>query len=189
MAAGDRFYLMEFGERPAFWGDVGSQIRINGLVVGCGEAHAILLLPGLRDQFTANPGVVMEPTLEEWSDFIRYSDDPLIYVQEGDAKVFHRKIRYAISGAVQQAVWASDNFECVYCGAKMGQTLLTIDHFVPLELGGSNDHKNFISACRSCNKKKGNKHPVKFLETAYRWIGTPEERFESIKKYLEGRRL
>jgi 5-methylcytosine-specific restriction endonuclease McrA len=41
---------------------------------------------------------------------------------------------------VQQKVWAADGFQCVYCGAKMGETLLTVDHFVPLELGGANEN-------------------------------------------------
>lgn len=189
MAAGDRFYMLEFHERPAFWGDVGSMLRINGLVVGCGDANAILMLPGLRDSFTSNPGVVMEPTIGEWSDFIHYSDDPQVYVQEGEGKVFHRKMRYAISGAVQQKIWRADDFQCVYCGAKMGDTLLTIDHFVPLELGGKNDQSNFISACRACNKKKGNKHPKIFLVNIHRWLGTPEEKYVSILRYIQERKV
>ena len=168
---------------------MGNLIRINGLVVGCGDANAVLMLPGLRDSFTEHPGVVLEPTVQEWSDFIQYSDDPLIYVQEGDAKVFHRKMRYAISGAVQQKIWAADQFACVYCGAKMGDTLLTIDHFVPLELGGANNETNFVSACRACNKKKGDKYPEEWVTNIYRWLGTPEQKVKSIKKYLKERKV
>jgi hypothetical protein len=189
MASGDRFYLLEFGSRPALWGDVGSLLRINGLVVGCGEANAVLMLPGLRDSFTDNPGVVLEPTIQEWSDFIQYSDDPLVYVQEGNAKVFHRKLRYAISGAVQQKIWRADEFQCVYCGAKMGDTLLTIDHFVPLELGGVNNQTNFVSACRACNKKKGDSTPEQWMATVHRWLGTPEEKVATVKKYLRERKV
>jgi hypothetical protein len=34
MASGDRFYELELRHRPAFWGDIGSILKIEGLVVG-----------------------------------------------------------------------------------------------------------------------------------------------------------
>ena len=71
------------------------------------------------------------------------------------AKAFHRKLRYEISGAVQQKVWVADGCKCMFCGAKMGNSQLTIDHFEPLESGGKNDPSNYLSACRKCNKDKG----------------------------------
>lgn len=187
MAAGDRFYLLEFKHRHAFWGDVGSNLRINGICVGGADVSALLLLPTLRDDYLKHNIVVLEPTVQEWSDFIQYSDDPQIYVQEGQGKVFHRKMRYAISGEIQQKIWAADNFACVYCGAKMGQTLMTVDHFIPLEQGGKNDHTNFLTACRRCNKKKGSGDPLVFLSQVHRWLGNPAEKFEAIKKYIVDR--
>ena len=64
-------------------------------------------------------------------------------------------MRYTISGAVQQKVWARDNFTCLYCGKKMGEVQLSIDHFVPVELGGADRPENYASSCRKCNKAKG----------------------------------
>jgi HNH endonuclease len=188
MASEDRFYLLEFPDRPVVWGDVGSNLRINGLVVGGAGCSAILLLPGLKDDFVSrsvNP--IHELTEAEWSEFIRRSDDPEILM--GMPKVFQRKMRYAISGAVQQKIWAADNFQCVYCGAKMGDTMLTVDHVEPLELGGKNDSSNFVSACRSCNKKKGNQPPLQWMAHATIWLGTPEEKLESLKLYMSGRKV
>lgn len=43
---------------------------------------------------------------------------------------------------------------CAYCG-KIGE--MTRDHIVPLSKGGSNDIKNLIPACRSCNSSKKDK--------------------------------
>ncbi len=53
------------------------------------------------------------------------------------------------------ALYARDGFCCVYCraSAKRG-AVLTIDHVLPCELGGTNDHSNLVTACLSCNSAK-----------------------------------
>jgi hypothetical protein len=152
MGSSDRFYQLEFRHRPALHGDIGSLLKIEGLVVGGEGAQAVLLLPSFSfgEKLSKN---VFQLSEEEWSDFLRRSDDPEILVMP--AKAFHRKLRYEISGAVQQKVWVADGFKCMYCGAKMGNSQLTIDHFESLEQGGKNDTSNYISACRRCNKEKG----------------------------------
>ena len=160
MSSKDRFYNLEFRHRPVLKGDIGSMLRIEGLVVGGNGADAILLLPGILQHMTPSPPTV-ELTEAEWSDFIQRSDDPEILV--GPAKIFQRKLRYAISGVVQQKVWTADGFKCMYCGIAMGKMLLTIDHYIPLELGGENDTSNYLSACRSCNKTKGSAEPEEFI--------------------------
>jgi 5-methylcytosine-specific restriction endonuclease McrA len=102
------------------------------------------------------------PTAEEWSDFLRQSDNPEVLVMP--AKAFHRKVRYEISGHVQQRVWVADKLQCQYCRAKMGDVQLTIDHFIPLEMGGANEPINYLTACRKCNKKKGAMPPEDWCE-------------------------
>ena len=159
-SSGDRFYLMEMSNRDVLYGDIGSLIRIEGLVIGGGgRDKAILMLPGIKapeGMYPPNTKLIFMD-VEEWSDFIRRSDDPEILV--GLAKIFQRKIRYEISGSVQQKVWAADGFQCQYCGTKMGQSLMTIDHFIPLELGGKNEKGNYLTACKPCNKDKGSQDP------------------------------
>ena len=49
-----------------------------------------------------------------------------------------------------------DNYTCQYCGRNSGEKL-TIDHVLPRSLGGRTVWENVVSACRSCNLKKGNK--------------------------------
>lgn len=164
----DRFYLMEMRNRPVLHGDIGSLVRIEGVVVGGGGSQAVLLLPGMNQK--PESCSIKELTVEEWSDWLQRSDNPEILVGlslDGGAplpKIFHRKLRYEISGAVQQKVWAADNFRCVYCGRKMGEVLLTIDHFMPLELGGKNDISNYLTACKPCNKDKGSEDPGEWLK-------------------------
>ena len=182
----DRFYLMELSNRPALYGDIGSELRINGLILGSSKDVALLFLPDTMPKTSTGGlehislGDYHELTVEEWSDLIQRSDDPEILI--GPAKVFQRKLRYAISGAVQQKVWAADRFQCVYCGAPMGKTLLTIDHFWPLENGGANDVTNYVSCCKGCNKAKGSQDPDFFCKN--RHID-----FQAVKMYLATRKL
>jgi hypothetical protein len=157
--SGDRFYQLEFRNRPVLRGDIGSLLRVEGLVVGSCGAQAVLMLPG----FSINPSSPQYMlSVGEWSEYLQRSDDPEILIMP--AKAFHRKLRYEISGAVQQKVWVADGFKCMYCGAPMGKAQLTIDHFTPLELGGENNQSNYLSACRRCNKDKGSEEPKVFCD-------------------------
>ncbi len=184
----DRFYLLKTRTRDVLWGDIGSLIRISGLVVSGGGAWSILMLPGYRDEFIEAKNVATpELDLEAWTEFINHSDNPEILVGPavGNAKlpkIFQRKVRWEISGAVQQKVWAADGFKCYYCGAKMGQALLTIDHFVPLESGGVNDVSNYLTCCKQDNKAKGGEDPEAFCKRR-------KLDFEVTKQYLANRKI
>ena len=151
-------------------GDIGSLLKIEGIVIGGEGAQAVFMLPTAApfEQFMTNPPFSKFETRrlndEEWSDWLQRSDDPEILVQGSLEKVFHRKLRYEISGAVQQKVWKADGFKCMFFGAIFGDVQMTIDHFVPLEMGGANDTSNYISSCRRCNKSKGGMDPKEFCK-------------------------
>ena len=57
-------------------------------------------------------------------------------------------------------VFLRDNCTCQYCGIKKKIKDLTFDHIIPRSHGGKTNWLNVVSACRSCNFKKGNK-PLK----------------------------
>jgi hypothetical protein len=154
--SGARFYQLDMRNRPVLHGDIGSLVKIDGMVVGGGGTRAILMLPSAADavdDLERGDIPLIALDAEGWTEFLQRSDVPEILV--GPAKAFHRKARYEISGIVQQRIWVADGLKCVYCGRPMGKVQLTIDHFVPLELGGANDASNYVSACRKCNKDKG----------------------------------
>lgn len=44
---------------------------------------------------------------------------------------------------------------CHYCGKKLLEQQMTLDHKVPWSLGGSDALENLVIACRSCNQAKG----------------------------------
>ena len=52
-----------------------------------------------------------------------------------------------------------DAYLCMYCGNKFNDTLLTRDHVVPISKGGKDRWSNVVTACRSCNTRKGNRKP------------------------------
>lgn len=51
-----------------------------------------------------------------------------------------------------------DWYTCNYCGRNSGERM-TIDHVIPRSLGGKTIWENVVSACRSCNTRKGNRTP------------------------------
>jgi 5-methylcytosine-specific restriction endonuclease McrA len=55
----------------------------------------------------------------------------------------------------RREVFIRDNYTCQYCGRQAGE--LTIDHVVPRSRGGMHTWDNLVSACKSCNHRKGGK--------------------------------
>jgi 5-methylcytosine-specific restriction endonuclease McrA len=51
-------------------------------------------------------------------------------------------------------VFLRDKFTCQYCGDKKD---LTFDHLLPKSRGGLTDWNNVVTACSSCNVRKGGK--------------------------------
>ena len=183
MASGDRFYQLDLRHRPAVWGDIGNLLKIEGVVVGGEDAQTILMLPGAI--FRATDGHALTP--EEWTDWLQRSDNPEVLINGSLEKAFHRKLRYEISGAVQQKVWVADGYKCMYCWAEMGKAVMTIDHFTPLEMGGTNDTSNYLSACRRCNKNKGGMAPRDWCEFKRSDFDERKMDYDWYVKYLANR--
>jgi 5-methylcytosine-specific restriction endonuclease McrA len=60
-------------------------------------------------------------------------------------------------------LFARDDYRCQFCGRASNEfrhrECLTRDHLVPLSRGGTNDWTNVITACSTCNTRKGNALP------------------------------
>ncbi|MEH1777094.1 HNH endonuclease [Nostoc sp.] len=48
---------------------------------------------------------------------------------------------------------------CFWCECHLTPEIMTIDHYIPLSLGGSNKTDNLRLACYGCNQKRGNAMP------------------------------
>ena len=60
-------------------------------------------------------------------------------------------------------LFARDGYRCMYCHRGQhdlrSRECLTRDHVVPLSRGGGNEWGNCVTACSSCNTRKGNRLP------------------------------
>tara|TARA_Y100000590_G_scaffold62388_1_gene66695 strand:- start:17747 stop:18301 length:555 start_codon:yes stop_codon:yes gene_type:complete len=54
-------------------------------------------------------------------------------------------------------VFLRDNFSCQYCCHRFPAKYLSFDHLIPKSRGGRTAWNNVVSACTSCNFKKGNR--------------------------------
>ena len=57
-------------------------------------------------------------------------------------------------------VFLRDKFSCQYCGRHFPTELLSFDHVVPRSRGGRTTWGNVVTACGSCNLRKGNRNLV-----------------------------
>lgn len=62
--------------------------------------------------------------------------------------------RIHIPPEVRKYVFERDDYQCQSCGKTDRETQLTIDHIVPLALGGQNDISNLQTLCYHCNRQK-----------------------------------
>lgn len=60
-------------------------------------------------------------------------------------------------------LFARDDYRCQFCGRISGELrhreCLTRDHLIPISRGGTNDWSNVVTACSTCNTRKGNRLP------------------------------
>jgi len=67
--------------------------------------------------------------------------------------------RREASGMKRTRIYMRDKFRCQYCGLRKSPGELTLDHILPRSRGGDNSPMNIVTACVSCNNRKGNRTP------------------------------
>ncbi len=66
---------------------------------------------------------------------------------------YHVKRPRPVVKLTRREILARDDHQCQYCG-KHGNDL-TIDHVTPRHRGGQHTWENVVTACKSCNHRKG----------------------------------
>lgn len=84
--------------------------------------------------------------------------------------------RYMVLPLSRRTVLARDQYTCQYCGVAPGRPELTIDHVLPRSRGGETEWDNVVTACRSCNQRKGNRTPKE--------AGMPLDRLPSRPRFI-----
>lgn len=120
-------------------------------VVYTGEPNVLLWLPGVMEAGETTHQVG-DMTDEDWKAFIQQTDD--VNVLAGIPKAIMRKSLRAIDQNITWQVYAADNFKCRYCG-RTGIPL-SVDHVDLWENGGATIIGNLLTACKRCNKLRGN---------------------------------
>lgn len=72
-----------------------------------------------------------------------------------------------ITNTEKNALRIKQNNTCAYCGTDLGGGG-ELDHYIPVEFGGTNDLSNRVWCCRQCNRDKGRKLPDDFLHQRLR---------------------
>jgi 5-methylcytosine-specific restriction endonuclease McrA len=77
-------------------------------------------------------------------------------------------------------LYLRDLYQCQYCADTFNVKDLTIDHVIPKVSGGGTNWENCVTACKSCNSKKGSKlqRPLRlpFKPSYYKLIQTWKDR-------------
>ena len=67
----------------------------------------------------------------------------------------------------RELVWEEKNWKCAQCGRKVHKFNLTLDHIIPVKVGGPDiiwDKSNLWLLCRECNNKKLSKDKTIIFE-------------------------
>jgi hypothetical protein len=79
-----------------------------------------------------------------------------------------------------------DGFACVYCGKTPMQSILHVDHVVPVSKGGGDDPENLVTSCQECNGGKSNipLNESRLPSSARRSAADVTEQAEQLREYL-----
>jgi 5-methylcytosine-specific restriction endonuclease McrA len=65
-------------------------------------------------------------------------------------------------------VFLRDRFKCQYCSKDLEKKHCTLDHVLPLSLGGKTVWENSVTACGPCNAAKGSTTKIKPKQKPYK---------------------
>jgi 5-methylcytosine-specific restriction endonuclease McrA len=70
-----------------------------------------------------------------------------------------RHSKRTVPPLTNRELFLRDAHLCMYCGSHQAEWGLTRDHVRPMSRGGLDRWSNVVTACRSCNTRKGNRTP------------------------------
>ena len=149
------------------------------------EDTNLVVKPYYRDALTGSDEDVhvLDMDHEDWKVFLRQTDllEAKVLAEASDgtlAKIVLRKSARQISQQVSWNVFKRDGYKCRYCGRD--DVPLTVDHLVLWEDGGPSIEQNLVSACKKCNKTRGNTPYAEWLKHP-RYLRTSEDLEPSVR--------
>ena len=153
--------------------DIGTSIQVLGTLYADardGTVYAIPFPDVALDSAALGNAQILDMDLQDWQTFLHQTDKVEIIATVVDAhgkvgKAIVRKVERQISQRVSWAVFRRDHYRCRYCGTN--DVPLSVDHLVLWEEGGPSTEENLVSACKKCNRTRGNTVYVDWLESRY----------------------
>ena len=153
---------------------VGNTIVLSGAVYTDADSSYLVMFPDEHDA-VEKPMKVLNMDQDAWTRFLQQTDhlDVEMLAPDADGKLVKaivRKSQRQIDQGVSWLVYKRDGYRCSYCSAEGGSqngTALTVDHLVLWENGGPSIPSNLLTACRSCNKRRGNMEYADWLKSDY----------------------
>lgn len=148
--------------------DIGSTFQIAGAIWASVDECLITLLPDKEEAVESMKLLPMD--LSEWEQFLRQTDlvETEIILTDATGKLIKailRKTQRNIDAFMQWNVFKRDNYTCRYCGRD--GIPLTVDHIILWEKGGPTIPDNMLTACKKCNKDRGNMEYEDWLFSPY----------------------
>lgn len=84
----------------------------------------------------------------------------------------------------KETVYKMYDGKCALCGCPVSKENMTIDHKIPLSMGGTNEIKNLQLTCWSCNQAKANLAMGEFLEKIRKIFHHNEETIMKLSKEI-----
>lgn len=162
--AGTRKHLFALrypNHEPIYLDRFGSEFVITGLILQGKKGYTLMVF--LPDQRATDNQDWIYPTRDEWIQILKQLDDPEQFEMEPDGKTvkaIHRKATRSIDQRTKWFVFKRAGYKCEYC--QNDNTPLTIDHYVPVELGGTDEISNLMACCSKCNRRKANMSPAEW---------------------------
>lgn len=96
----------------------------------------------------------------------------------------------AVSRRLRFEIFRRDGHACRYCGAMAPDVKLTVDHVIPVALGGSDEPSNLVTACADCNAGKSSVQPgsevvADVAADALRWSRALQAAAHNLLAYRE----
>lgn len=159
----------------------GNTLLMTGAIYqGEGQSY-VLYFPNERDDGNEQH---IDMSVDDWQALLKQTDlvevEMLSKAKDGTlVKALVRKSARNVDNTVSWKVFKRDEYKCRYCGND--DIPLTVDHLVLFEEGGPWTVENLVSACKKCNKVRGN---LSYPE----WLQHPRYQQVSAKLSEETRR-
>lgn len=144
--------------------DIGTKYQIAGLMISGQGRSFVITLPHKEDDISDTIEQI-QLTKDDLGGVLRQMDMLEVEVLDTDTnlKSIVRKSQRQIENAVQWAVYKRDNYTCRYCGRD--GIPMSIDHIILWEEGGIPIEDNLTTACKKCNRERGNMHYDEWLKS------------------------